>query len=98
MSGEKPVVKTVDVGGVSVKINVTFTQSWDGIMQAVEMQRINEDENSTEVSKVVAIVDYYSQAIANLEEVKEALGGGSVAAAEVFDVLGKALVEATGKN
>ena len=98
MAAKKPTMKTIEVDGVSVQIDSSFLESWDGVMLAVEMQRLANDKTASEGAKMAAVVEYYQQAIPNLNEIIEALGGGSVSAGVVFDTLGKALEKASEKN
>ena len=98
MAARKPIMKTIEVDGVNVKLDSSFLESWDGVMMAVDMQRLAEDDEATEGSKVAAVVEYYRRAVPNLDEVAEALGGGGVSASKVFETLGKAIQKASGKN
>lgn len=94
----KETVKTVMVGDVDVKVNLGFASSWEGVMKAVEMQRLITDEEATEGDKLLAAIDYYNGVIANIGEVVEQLGGPTVDSAEVYQVFAAALAEATPKN
>lgn len=97
MAARKP-IKTVDVDGIAVKIDTDYVKSWDGVMQAVEMQRLANDEEATDADKLMSLFGYYSKAIANIDEIKEALGGGNVPADKVFDIATKALQLGSSKN
>ena len=97
MAARKP-IKPVDVDGVTVKIDTDYVKSWDGVMQAVEMQRLANDEDATDADKMMALFSYYSRAIANIDEIKESLGGGNVPADKVFDIATKALSSGSSKN
>ena len=97
MAARKP-IKTVDVDGIAVKINTDYVKSWDGVAQAVEMQQLANDDEATDADKMLALFVYYSNAIANIDEIKEALGGGNVSADKVFDIATKALQFGSSKN
>lgn len=97
MAARKP-IKSVDVDGITVRIDVDYVKSWDGVAQAVEMQKLANDEDATDADKMLALFVYYSNAITNIDEIKEALGGGNVSADKVFDVATKALQIGSSKN
>lgn len=98
MAARKPAAKAVEVDGVKVRIDTDYVKSWDGVAQAVEMQRLANDEEATDADKMLALFGYYSRAIANIDEIKEALGGGNVPADKVFDIATKALQSGNSKN
>lgn len=98
MAAKKPTANVVEVDGIQVEINSDYLKSWDGVMKAVEMQRLAEDENATEADKLMALLEYYSNAIANIDAIKDALGGGNVPVDAVFSVASKALSESSEKN
>lgn len=98
MVAKKKNVTRVDVEGVSVEIDNSFTESWDGLMLAAEMQRLDKDSEASEGVKMAAVIEYYTRSITNLDEVVAALGGGGVPAATVFETLGVAIQKASSKN
>lgn len=98
MVAKKKNVTSVDVDGVSVQIDNSFTESWDGLMLAAEMQRLDKDSEASEGVKMAAVIEYYTRSITNLDEVVAALGGGGVPAAKVFETLGVAIQKASSKN
>ena len=97
MAARKP-KNAVEVDGITVVIDADYVKSWDGVMQAVEMQRLSTDEEATDADKMMALFSYYSKAIANIGEIKEALGGGNVPAERVFEIATKALQSGSSKN
>lgn len=98
MAARRKNVTKVDVEGVSVEIDNSFTESWDGLMLAAEMQRLDKDNEASEGAKMATVIEYYTRSITNLDEVVAALGGGGVPAARVFDTLGAAIQKASSKN
>ena len=98
MAARKSPIETVKVGDIAVKIDTAYMQSWDGVMAAAEMQKMANDESVSEGEKLYAILTYYENAIANLDDVKDACGGGKAPIAEVFNVLGQAIQASTAKN
>lgn len=84
--------KTVTVDGIEVRVDLAYTQSWDGIRKAARAQ----SGELAEEQRVVCVMEYYERAIANLDEVSEALGDKP--ASDVVALLGKAITEATPKN
>lgn len=85
-------VVAVDVDGTRVEVDMGYIRSWAGVVQAGRMA-------STQMSdgeRFLAMVDYYTSAIANVEEVTEAVGERP--ADEVFAMLSDAVKEATPKN
>lgn len=98
MGARKTAIKAVEVDGITVKINLEYMQSWDGVMQAAEMQRAVKDGEASEGEQFIAVLDYYTNVIVNIDDVCEALGGGSVPASDVFAVLGKAMAAVSAKN
>lgn len=97
MAARKP-VNAIDVDGVRIVINSAYLKSWDGVKQAVEMQRLEADEEATNEEKFLAVFDYYNNAIENLDDVVESMGGGSVPFEQVFTVCAKALAGSSEKN
>ena len=97
MAARKP-VNAIDVDGVRIVINSAYLKSWDGVKQAVEMQRLEADEEATNEEKFMAVFDYYNNAIANMDEVVESLGGGTPPREDVFTVCSKALAGSSEKN
>ena len=98
MAAQRKNVTKIDVDGVTVEIDNGFTESWDGLLLAAEMQRLGNDEEASEGAKMGAVIEYYRRSITNLDEVVEALGGGGIPAAKVFDTLGVAIQKASAKN
>lgn len=97
MAARKP-KNAVEVDGITVVIDVDYVKSWDGVLQAVEMQRLSTDEAATDADKMMALFTYYNRAIANIDEIKEALGGGNVPADKVFAIATEALQSDRLKN
>lgn len=97
MAARKP-SNTVEIDGVKIKVNSAYLKSWDGVRQAVEMQRLAADEEASNEEKFMAVFDYYNNAIENLEEVVDALGGGSTPIEDVFAICSKALAGSSAKN
>ena len=102
MAARKP-QSVVDVDGIKVEINLDYINSWDGVIYASEMNKLfteakesNRELNEAEVINVV--LPYYQNAIANIDSIKEQLGGGNVPFADVFAVLSNALSEGSAKN
>lgn len=88
----------VEIDGVKIKVNSGYLKSWDGVRQAVEMQRLASDDEATNEEKFMAVFDYYNNAIENLDEVVDALGGGSTPIEDVFAIAAKALAVSSEKN
>ena len=90
--------KTVMVDGIAVVIDVEYQNSWDGVMQAAKMQKLANDESVEVGEKFLAVLEYYSSVIANIDEVKEALGGNPPLP-DMMNVIQKALAgDETAKN
>lgn len=88
----------VEVDGIKVKVNSSYLKSWDGVRQAVEMQRIASDDEAANEQKFMMVFDYYQNAIENIDEIVDALGGGSTPIEEVFSIAAKALAISSEKN
>lgn len=97
MAARKP-SNVVEIDGVKIKVNSAYLKSWDGVKQAVEMQRLATDEEAGNDEKFLAVFDYYSKAIENLDGVVDALGGGSTPIEDVFAICSKALSISSVKN
>lgn len=97
MAARKP-QNVVEIDGIKIKVNSVYLKSWDGVRQAVEMQRLAADEEASNEEKFMAVFDYYNNAIENLEEVVDALGGGSTPIEDVFAICSKALAGSSAKN
>ena len=97
MAARKP-QNVVEIDGIKIKVNSGYLKSWDGVRQAVEMQRLAADEEASNEEKFMAVFDYYNNAIENLEEVVDALGGGSTPIEDVFAICSKALAGSSAKN
>lgn len=97
MAARKP-QNVVEIDGIKIKVNSVYLKSWDGVRQAVEMQRLAADEEASNEEKFMAVFDYYNNAIENLEEVVDALGGGSTPIEDVFAICSKALSISSAKN
>jgi hypothetical protein len=97
MAARKP-QNVVEIDGVKIKVDSAYLKSWDGVRQAVEMQRLASDEEAGNDEKFLAVFNYYNKAIENLEEVVEALGGGSTPIEDVFAICSKALSISSAKN
>ena len=97
MAARKP-QDAIEVDGVSIKVNTDYLKSWDGVRQAVEMQRLAADDEASNEDKFMAVLDYYSNAIGNIDEVADALGGGSTPVEDVFAICAKALSASSAKN
>lgn len=97
MAARKP-QNVVEIDGVKIKVNSVYLKSWDGVRQAVEMQRLAADEEASNEEKFMAVFDYYNNAIENMNEVVEALGGGSTPIEDVFSICSKALSISSEKN
>ena len=88
----------VEIDGIKIKVNSTYLKSWDGVRQAVEMQRLASDDEAGNEQKFMAVFDYYQNAIENMDEIVDALGGGSTPIDEVFSIAAKALAISSEKN
>lgn len=97
MAARKP-QNVVEIDGIKIKVNSGYLKSWDGVRQAVEMQRLAADDEASNEDKFMAVFDYYNSAIENLEEVVDALGGGSTPIEDVFAIAAKALADSSAKN
>lgn len=97
MAARKP-QNVVEIDGIKIKVNSGYLKSWDGVRQAVEMQRLAADDEASNEDKFMAVFDYYNSAIENLEEVVDALGGGSTPIEDVFAICSKALAGSSAKN
>ena len=97
MAARKP-QNVVEIDGIKIKVNSVYLKSWDGVRQAVEMQRLAADEEAGNDEKFLAVFNYYSNAVDNLEEVVDALGGGSTPIEDVFAICSKALSVSSEKN
>ena len=89
-----PDVKTVEVDGVRVQVNMSYVRSWEGVMQAKRMQ----DTSKSEQDRFWAMVEYYDRVCPNASEVAGALGGESVDVSAVFAAINRAVKAATPKN
>ena len=97
MAAQKP-KNVVEIDGIQIKVNSGYLKSWDGVRQAVEMQRLAKDEKAGDDEKFMAVFDYYSNAIENMDEIVDALGGGSTPIEDVFAIAAKALAASSEKN
>jgi len=97
MAARKP-SNTVEIDGVKIKVDSAYLKSWDGVRQAVEMQRLAADDEASNEDKFMAVFDYYNNAIENMDEVVDALGGGSTPIEDVFAICSKALSISSEKN
>lgn len=97
MAARKP-QNVVEIDGIKIKVNSVYLKSWDGVRQAVEMQRLAADEEASNEEKFMAVFDYYNNAIENMEEIVDALGGGSTPIEDVFAIAAKALADSSAKN
>ena len=97
MAARKP-NNVVEIDGIEIKVNSGYLKSWDGVRQAVEMQRLASDDEATNEDKFMAVFDYYQNAIENLDEVVDALGGGGTPVEDVFALAAKALAVSSEKN
>ena len=88
----------VEIDGIKIKVNSGYLKSWDGVRQAVEMQRLASDDEATNEEKFMAVFDYYNNAIENMDEVVDALGGGSTPIEDVFALAAAALAASSEKN
>lgn len=88
----------VEIDGIKIKVNSGYLKSWDGVRQAVEMQRLASDEEAGNEQKFMAVFDYYQNAIENIGEIVDALGGGSTPIEDVFAIAAKALAASSEKN
>ena len=89
-----PDVKTVDVDGVAVQVNMSYVRSWDGVMQARRMQ----DDSRSADEKFWAMVEYYDHVCPNAADVAVALGGELADVGAVFGAINRAVKAATPKN
>lgn len=70
-------------------IDNEFVQSWDGVKLMAELQRATEDgQDSAKAAGL--LVEYYSRMVKNIDEVIEAMGGGSVPFDEVIQAINEA--------
>ena len=97
MAARKP-QNVVEIDGIKIKVDSGYLGSWDGVRQAVEMQRLAADDEASNEDKFMAVFDYYNNAIENLEEVVDALRGGSTPIEDVFAICSKALAGSSAKN
>lgn len=97
MAARKP-SNVVEIDGIEIKVNSSYLKSWDGVRQAVEMQRLAADDEASNEEKFMAVFDYYSNAIGNIDEIVDALGGGSTPIEDVFAICSKALSVSSAKN
>lgn len=88
----------VEIDGIKVKVNSSYLKSWDGVRQAVEMQRLASDDEASNEQKFMTVFDYYQNAIENIDEIVDALGGGSTPIEDVFSIAAKALAISSEKN
>lgn len=97
MAARKP-ENIVEIDGIKVKVNSGYLKSWDGVKQAVEMQRLAADDGATNEDKFMVVFDYYNNAILNIDEIVDALGGGATPIDDVFTIAAKALAASSEKN
>lgn len=70
-------------------IDNEFVQSWDGVKLMAELQKASED--GKDYAKAAALlVEYYSRMVKNIDEVIEAMGGGSVSFDKVIQAINDA--------
>jgi len=89
---EAAAIKAVEVNGVKVEVSTAYIRSWDGLRKAARMA----SPDASDAEKLAVMFDYYEHAVANLDEVVEAVGGGDAEA--VLAVLARAVGEAAPKN
>ena len=92
MAEDKSGVTAVEVDGVGIEVDMAYIRSWAGVVQAGRMA----SSQLSDTDRFLAMVGYYESAIANIDEVTEAVGGRP--ADEVFALLSEAVKEATPKN
>ena len=85
-------VKAVEVDGIEVQVDTSYTQSWDGMRKAARMA----SSERTDEEKGVAMFEYYERAIANIDDVSDAMAGKPADAG--MGVLSRAVMAATPKN
>lgn len=66
----EPTIKTVEVDGIKVDVNLGFVQSWNGIRLAARM----ESSEHTDDERALATVSYMEHSIVNLDEVSSKIG------------------------
>lgn len=85
-------VRTVEIDGVKVDVNVSFFTSWKGVkLAAAMMETANSDAN--DVQKLGAAIPYFEGAISNFDEVIAALGGDDAPIDAVLLTVNKAISE-----
>lgn len=67
----EPTIKTVEVDGIEVDVNLSFVQSWNGVRLAARMS----SSELTDDERGLATVSYMEHAIVNLDEVSAKIGG-----------------------
>lgn len=70
-------------------IDNEFVQSWDGVKLMAELQKASED-GKDQAKAAGLLVEYYSRMVKNIDEVIEAMGGGSVPFDEVIQAINEA--------
>lgn len=70
-------------------IDNEFVQSWDGVKLMAELQRATE-EGQDSAKAAGLLVEYYSRMVMNIDEVIEAMGGGSVSFDKVIQAINDA--------
>ena len=70
-------------------INEEFVKSWDGVKMMAELQKASE-EGKDSAKAAAILVEYYSRMVENIDEVIEAMGGGSVSFDKVIQAINEA--------
>ena len=78
------VIETVEVDGISIDVNVSYFTSWKGVKQASEVMSVANDSNANDMQRVGVMLPYFEGAVANFDDVLEALGGDD---ASILDVI-----------
>lgn len=83
---EGTAVELVDVGGIEVEVDRAFARSWQGL----RLFSVMNDPSLDYDGKLPAVIEYYTRAITNIDEVAEAVGGDARKTVEVANAALKA--------
>lgn len=74
---------------MAVEFDNEYITSWDGVKLMAELQKASEDgQDSAKAAGL--LVEYYSRMVKNIDEVIEAMGGGSVSFDKVIQAINEA--------
>ena len=88
----------VEIDGIRIEIDHDYVSSWEGVVQAAEIQRLaklcdeNPDDEGLKSEMMIATIGYYTKVVANIDDLK------GVPADKVFAAATEALNSGSSKN